>query len=72
MLKTHESLPQAHYTSTYRRNDFIFQLFKIRVKTDLENNPYVCIRIVPDLFYGLGCDNYNRAFGGMRYFWYMN
>jgi len=53
-LKTHESLPQALYTPSYRRNDFIFQLFKIRVKTDLETNPYVCIRIVPDLFDGLG------------------
>jgi len=51
---------------------FIFQLFKIRVRTDLGNNHYVCIRIVPDLFYGLGYDNYDRAFGEMRYFWYMN
>jgi len=71
-LKTHESLPQALYTPSYRRNDFIFQLFKIRVTTDLETNPYVCIRIVPDLLDGLGYDNYNRAFGGMQYFWYTN
>jgi len=71
MLKTHVSLPQSLYTPSYRRNDFIFQLFKVRVKTDLETNPYVYIRIVPDLF-GVGYDNYNRAFGGMQYFWYMN
>lgn len=72
MLNTHESLPQALYAPLYRRNDLNFQLFKIRVKTDSETNPYVCIRIVPDLFDGLGYDNYNRAFGEMQYFWYMN
>jgi len=72
MLKTHESLLQALCTPSYKRNDFIFQLFKIRVKTDLETSHYVCIRIVPDLFDGLGYDNYNRSFGGMLYFWYMN
>jgi hypothetical protein len=72
MLKTHESLPQELCTSSYRKNDFIFQLFRLRVKTDLETNPYVCIRIVPNLFDILGYANYNRAFGGMQYFWYMN
>jgi hypothetical protein len=46
-----------------QRNVFILQLFKTRVKTDLETNPYVCIRTVPDLFDGLGYDNYNGAFG---------
>jgi hypothetical protein len=72
IFKTHEFLHQALYTPSYRRNDFIFQLFKIRVKADLETNPFMCIRIVPDLFDGLGYDNYNRAFGGMQYFWCMN
>jgi hypothetical protein len=72
MLKIHENLPQVLYTPSYIKNDFIFQLFRIRVETDLETNPYLCIRTVPDLLDGLGYDNYNRAFGRMQYFLYMN